>query len=381
MSADPAPLGAAYAGRDANAALSFRSFNKSKHAQYFTPQWLAELLFECLRPFCSHDDLSDVSVLDPTCGSGRLLAPWHAAGATVLGIELDTLAAKHAATALGPNNVRTGDLLDYRDLVSNFSLVVTNPPYGIFWTPPDPHEVWACKTSGGLLESQAATLEICARALTDGGWLVALLPTSTFTNAKDTTLRALLYEEFEGLLQLTLPHVFSAEYGIAVDVDLLVARKTYRAPGDAWRPRRLVATSDTLAATIRQGFHDLLNTNEAPLPPSTPRHVPVLSRLVTIAPSTTVRLTPKGVTGAADVQGLLSFLDATVTAFDPIRGIEHGLVSATLSSASVVTLGPTAATTTLARLGFTPTLTPQDAVRLTVGAHPKPSNSGRFVAD
>jgi len=365
MSAEPVPLGAAYAGRDANVALSFRAFNKSKHAQYFTPVWLADLLFECLQPFCPQDRLAGVSVLDPNCGSGRLLAPWHAAGATVLGIELDALAATHAATALGPTQVRIGDLLDYRDLLSNFSLVVTNPPYGIFWTPPDSHEAWTCKTSGGLLESQAATLEICARALTEDGWLVAILPTSTFTNAKDTTLRNLLYAVFEGLLQITLPHVFSPEYGISVEVDLLVARRTYRDPGQAWRPRRLVATPDTLDTTIRQGFRALLKTHDERLPPSTPPHVPVLSRLVPVTSSTTVRLTPKGVSGAADVQGLLAFLDATVTAFDPIRGIEHGLVSAILSPASLVTLGPTAATTTLARLGFVPTLTPQDAARLT----------------
>ena len=42
--------GTAYAGREANHALSFRQFNKSKHAQYFTPVWLAELLFEAFNP-------------------------------------------------------------------------------------------------------------------------------------------------------------------------------------------------------------------------------------------------------------------------------------------------------------------------------------------
>src|SRR4051794_39498161 len=42
--------GTAYAGREANHALSFRQFNQSKHAQYFTPVWLAELLFEAFNP-------------------------------------------------------------------------------------------------------------------------------------------------------------------------------------------------------------------------------------------------------------------------------------------------------------------------------------------
>ena len=42
--------GTAYAGRDANHALGFRQFSASKHAQYFTPTWLAELVCEALQP-------------------------------------------------------------------------------------------------------------------------------------------------------------------------------------------------------------------------------------------------------------------------------------------------------------------------------------------
>jgi len=103
--------GTAYAGREANHALSFRQFNKSKHAQYFTPVWLAELLFEVFNPLIPPEGPASISVLDPTCGSGRLLAPFKAAGAQVLGIELDQLAADHARFAIGNQNVRTGDLL------------------------------------------------------------------------------------------------------------------------------------------------------------------------------------------------------------------------------------------------------------------------------
>jgi len=116
--------GAAYAGREANHALSFRQFNKSKHAQYFTPLWLADLLFDVLQPLIPSDGPATISVLDPTCGSGRLLAPWKLAGAEVLGIELDELAADHARFAVGAQNVRTGDVLDYRHLLKGFSLIV-----------------------------------------------------------------------------------------------------------------------------------------------------------------------------------------------------------------------------------------------------------------
>jgi len=168
--------GTAYAGRDANHALGFRQFSASKHAQYFTPAWLAELLCEVLQPLVPPRGPSDLAVLDPTCGSGRLLEPWKRIGATVLGIELDELAADHARFALGTTNVRTGDILDYRHLLKGFSLVLTNPPYGLWWTPPDPGELWACETSGGKIESQGATLEICTRAVCYNGLLVAIIP-------------------------------------------------------------------------------------------------------------------------------------------------------------------------------------------------------------
>jgi SAM-dependent methyltransferase len=356
--------GTAYAGREANHALSFRQFNKSKHAQYFTPVWLADLLFEALHPLVPSEGPSSISVLDPTCGSGRLLLPFKAAGAQVLGIELDQLAADHARFALGNANVRTGDLLEYRHLLTGFSLVVTNPPYGIYWTPPDPGEVWSCETSGGLLESQGATLEIAARALSYGGYLVAIIPTSTFANTKDRFLRDILYTQFEPVLQATLPDLFAAEYGIHVDVDLVVARRAYRPPGSAWRPAQCTLEGDDAPGRLRFSLTQALR-NAASLPVSAPIEVPVLSRLLAVTPSDAVRITAKGLKAAADVDGLLQFLDATVTAFDPVRGIEHGIVSATLSPASLLTIGPRAGIESLAWLGFDPAISDTDHARIT----------------
>jgi len=363
--ADIAPVdGAAYAGRQANHALSFRQYNKSKHAQYFTPLWLAELLLELLRPLLPSGGVKAVSVLDPTCGSGRLLAPWAAAGAHVLGVELDELAARNATKALGACQVRTGDVLDYRHLLTGFSLVLTNPPYGIFWNPPDPGETWTCETSGGLLESQGATLEVCTRAIAYGGYLVAIVPSSTFANLKDRALRENLFTNYAGLLQITLPGLFEDEYGITVDVDLVVARREYRYPGSSWKPLRFTAEGDTREATIRHAFAEALDPEDDHLPASAPGPVPVLSRLFTVTPSTAARVSPRGITAAADVTGLLAFLDETVTAFDPVRGIEHGVVSATLTPASLVTLSPEAALDTLSALGFQPSITPRDRERI-----------------
>lgn len=363
MSLVDVSLGTAYAGREANHAFSFRQFNKSKHAQYFTPTWLADALFEILQPLIPPEGPAAISALDPACGSGRLLAPFKLAGAQVLGIELDELAADHARFALGPANVRTGDILEYRSLIENFSLVLTNPPYGLWWESPDAGEVWKCETSGGKIESQGATLEIATRAVAYGGYLVAIIPTSTFENAKDRFLREVLYANFEGVLQATFPNLFEEEYGIRVATDLVIARRAYRGTSP-WTPLRATIDGADAAARLRQIAWRAL-TNAPKLPATTPEPVPVLSRLTNATASRAVRITAKGLKSSADVEGLLGFLDETVNAFDPVRGIEHGIVAALLSPASLLTIGPRAGVETLAWLGFDPQISEEDAARIT----------------
>jgi hypothetical protein len=350
--------GTAYAGREANHALGFRQFSASKHAQYFTPTWLAELLCEVLQPLVPPRGPGELAVLDPTCGSGRLLAPWHRIGASVLGIELDELAADHARFALGTTNVRTGDVLDYRHLLKGFSLVVTNPPYGLWWTPPDAGELWACETAGGKIESQGATLEIATRALCYNGVLVAIVPTTTFDKARHRALRDALYANYKALLHVTLPDLFEEEYGINISVDLVVAR---RVPSSAWQPFTMPLRPETVREDLRYTFRRAFDAETySTLPVAEPSPVPVLSRLFTVTPSHTVRVTPKGLKCAPDADGLLAFLDEVVTAFDPVRGVEHGIVSATLSPASILTLGPRAGVETLAWLGFEPAISDAD---------------------
>jgi hypothetical protein len=354
--------GAAYAGREANHALSFRQFNASKHAQYFTPLWFADLLFEVLQPFLPHSGLPGMSVLDPTCGSGRLLAPWKTAGATVLGIELDSFAADHARFALGPQNVLAGDILDYRDLLTGYSLVLTNPPYGLWWTPPDAGELWQCETSGGLIESQGATLEICTRALEYNGILAAIIPSSTFKNPKGRSIRENFYANYRGLVHATLPDLFAEEYGIGIEVDLVVGQ---RGVASRWEPYRTEITSlDAAPEELRYAFQRAHRSGTV-MPASRAVQVPVVSRLFSVSTSHAVRVTPKGLKAAADVEGLLAFLDETVNAFDPVRGIKHGIVSALLSPASLLTIGPRAGVETLAWLGFEPSISEADQLKIT----------------
>lgn len=124
-----------YSGRKANTELdNFKLLGKSKHQQYFTSNELAETIYKMLEPMLDpRGKMSDLSVIDPTCGSGRLLLPWKRAGARVMGIELDSEAASAAKRLIGKDNLRVGDILDYAEHLRGFNIAVTNPPYSIWW--------------------------------------------------------------------------------------------------------------------------------------------------------------------------------------------------------------------------------------------------------
>ena len=123
-----------FSGRKANKNVaSFHLLGKSKHQQYFASLDLSETIFKGLLPAIDENKIEKVRVLDPTCGSGRLLVPWNKAGAKVIGIELDKQAGTVARRLISKQNVRIGDLLDYKSLIQNsFDIVVTNPPFSLF---------------------------------------------------------------------------------------------------------------------------------------------------------------------------------------------------------------------------------------------------------
>ena len=222
---DDATEALAYAGRASNPHLGHFHFRgKSKHQQYYTPLVIAELVHDALTASLP-EGLSYLSVLDPTCGSGRLLLPWKRKGASVLGVELDREGASVARRLLGKEAVREGDLLDYAPHLHGYSVVVTNPPYGILWHATDKSFHFETAGYGDAIESQAATLEICTAALTDEGLLVAILPGNTFTQAQDAKLRHHLYGHYTVLLRATLQRAFKAEYKIDADTVLVLAQK------------------------------------------------------------------------------------------------------------------------------------------------------------
>lgn len=222
-----------YSGRTANHKLSFREWNKSKHAQYFTPLWLSEIIYNLFVPFVTSDN-KDINILDPTCGNGRLLYPFYKEGFNVFGIELDRRVYNYAKNLLDEKNIRNGNIIDYRYYLKNkFDLIVMNPPYGLRLevdknTDDDfLYDGVDYDKTIPKIESQFATLQIIEQALKRYGevYVVMIIPSSTWTNTKDNKFREYYYKHFDTLLKCTFDNLFYNEYKIGVKVDLVIASK------------------------------------------------------------------------------------------------------------------------------------------------------------
>ena len=285
-------------------------------------------------------------------------------------IELDELAAPRRDKALGSPNVRTGDLLDYRNLLTGFSLVVTNPPYGIYWHHAEPRRSSgpARRLGPGSSRARAATTRdrdprARLRRLPRRDRPHLHLREHEGPRPPETCST----RDFEGITPASRSRTSSETSTASPSTPTSSSPRNAStgAPAAAGARIHLTAEGDSSSGILRAAFRDALidgthgtsrRRNPRPFPSS-----PVSSR---VTPSSDVRVTPKGVASAADVTGLLAFLDETVTAFDPVRGIEHGIVAATLSPASLITLGPDTGLDDTLGLGFDPSITDTDRDRI-----------------
>lgn len=340
-----------YSGREANHTLNFRRWSESKHAQYFTPLELAKTIAKCISLFVP---LEGLNVLDPTCGTGRLLKPFQDAGSNVIGIELDKDTAFHTQKILGSKCVRVGDICEYRSHLKNqFDVVVTNPPYGITWRT---REYFQTSRYDESIESQSATMEICSEALRYYGYLIAVIPTSTFTNEKDKQLKEFLYSNFVVMAKITLENLFLEEYGITPKVDLIFAQKGYVGHGEKQSP--LTASWDYRDSNTHEQIERLIaeakerqisdaELDKNPKPPD----VPNLSLLKIIRFDPTLRLTENGVVGDHGSVMFAQFLDK-FDAYNPVLGKETGAWEAYCSKPALLKRGVEAAEFFLRSAGF-----------------------------
>ena len=109
---------AAFANKGAKAAV-FRPRYGQAHQQYFTPKWLCQACADIAEGLYDVPVVANqrggfpLRVIDPTCGSGRLLAPFAERGHLTMGIELDDRLVPVARRAVGKDNVRKGDICAY----------------------------------------------------------------------------------------------------------------------------------------------------------------------------------------------------------------------------------------------------------------------------
>jgi len=345
-----------FTGRESNKELTnFRMWGKSKHQQYFTPNPLCQAIHEMLLPaIACRDNMPGYSILDPTCGSGRLLVPWKKAKAGVIGIELDKETALAAKRLLGKESVRTGDILDYARHLENFHVAVSNPPYGILWQVQDHPFGFEATHYGGSIESQAATIEIISKALTHNGILAAIIPSSSFQNAKDSKLRDHLYGNYRMLLKATLKNVFKEEYGIDVLVDLVVAQRDYGPDNGSYKKIELDIIKDLgWKNQLINSMHEILKDEEIYLHPyGSKAVVPFLDTLQEVPVENTVNVIPKGIKAGISSTALLDFLNEVTEEYNPVLGIPTGLLDAYLSPPSLMKRGLEASQGLLETIGF-----------------------------
>lgn len=347
-----------YKGRQSNKDLgNFRLLGKSRHQQYFTPLSVAKVILEVMKaPFVKAEyKLNDVSVLDPTCGSGRLLLPWHKAGARVLGIELDSEVSKVAGRLLSKQNIRNGDLLEYAAYLSDFTLAVCNPPYGIFWDVSDSGYSFESECYGGSIESQTATLEVITQALGYNGLVALIVPTSSFTNEKDKGFRNHLYENYRILLRATCAGMFKQAYGINVLVDLVFLQRYYSyddEPDDYPHIELDIFNDKKWQAKLLEKALPIFQNEDLASYPQPAKYVPRINTLRTIPLDNRVTLKPKGISAPASSLALLDLLDNTVKAHNPIRGIETGLIEAYFSPPALLRNDTGELSGVLTALGF-----------------------------
>lgn len=338
-----------YKGKEANHDLSFRQWNKSKHAQYFTPVEVANAIFNGFKG--KIDDIKRLKVLDPTAGSGRLLMPWKKAEANVLGIELEEEAGKVLKHNIGAKSSRIGDIMKYAQYTKDeqFDLVITNPPFGITWNIENSNLLFKTKRYDDKIESQAATLEIAVNSLSYDGILVAIIPTSTFTNDKDKKLVQFLHKEMEVLLRLTMEGIFKKEYGIDVTVDILVARSS-----SEWKEDE---KAKTIKATINS-FEEIsryiadLDLEIDGGYGNREIAVPDISNLITFPIGNKLELEVSGVGGDPAAMSLVDFYDEVMEAYNPVFGCRTGVKEAFLSSPALMSEGPEKAIEFFQAIGF-----------------------------
>lgn len=205
---------------------------KASRGQFFTPPPLARLLWSRLPP-----PAPALSVLDPTCGAGGLLAP--GVGAALRGVEIDPrlarLCAVHLRAVGAQATVTCGDVFQLHPEPAD--IVVANPPFSVPLA--DPELVRRHRAFAGPrgVPSDVVFLASLREWLVPGGLAAVVVPWSVLANPSTQALRDALVAAFEVDAVVALPEGVFRPFGGAAGRAAVVWLRRRRRPGRALAPQ------------------------------------------------------------------------------------------------------------------------------------------------
>ncbi len=386
---------AAFLHKGAQAAVFKPRFGQA-HQQYFTPKWLCEANADIAEKLFAVPVINDqrggypLRVVDLTCGSGRLLAPFAQRGHQVLGIELDERLTPVAKRAVGQHGIiRQGDICAYAPTLpdKSFDVAVINPPYGLWWPATGPLADYTLASTGegydGNIESQNMVLELATRVLTEeyysGGLLIAVLSGkfwSVYPQASD-----FIKQHYQVIAALNLPKLFKGDYNIDVDAALLVAFRVDPQIRDK-KPAPLTGTfegdnAEELSRQVVDAYvqhlsrryawqTDINFLNKRNYDRCLPT-VPELDMAVQVdTDSLPVRLTTKGAQPHGDWSGVWAkfYNNTPLETYNRAEGTNSDVLQAFTSLPNVLMAGTDTTITRLQGLGFTVATSEHDAAAI-----------------
>lgn len=155
-------------------------------------------------------------MLDPACGEGAFLEPARSLGFTeIVGVEVDPDVRAAAGRRLEGTpglSLHIGDALDLVDVLEGrFDLVATNPPFSTKYGRVKEASKLQRFALGAGRRSEAIEvlfLELCVRALREGGVLAVVLPEGLFANLPYRRVREWLLRHVRPLAVISLSRPF-----------------------------------------------------------------------------------------------------------------------------------------------------------------------------
>jgi type I restriction enzyme M protein len=265
--------------------LAFETYTekhmKGDFGQYFTPRNIVDFMVK-ISPIVWREDFdSNSRVLDPSCGSGSFLTQamstfknrfnnpknWqNFANNSVFGIEISkkiSVSAKinFALHDDGHDNVKNANGLNLHKLgwpVTQFDLILTNPPFGgepvvnlsneqdkaldkmeIFYDYEQfvipQKQIDKIDLVRGKVKSEVKFtdqirpdhifIELFYKALNEGGIVEVILPDGILSNSSNQNLREFIELHFQILAVVSLPQYTFAHYGAGVKTSILILKK------------------------------------------------------------------------------------------------------------------------------------------------------------